>query len=172
MRPPHFLLIAVCSLVPAEALASWLQLNKSQGGYLFEALSKEEPFSFDVPGQSVRTSGGNGRAFARIDDVVVQVMRAPLPTAVAGGALDAHMASEVAYLQEAGAAISESAVCSRLTVPHREWMATLANGSTSTYLTILLKSHVLVVVLARDSATDPGALTTKLSALCGSLRAA
>ena len=172
MRAPHFLLLTAFSLVPSDALANWLQLNKSQGGYLFEAISKEEPFSFDVPGQSVQTSGEDGRAFAKIDNVLVQVMRAPFPAEPGGDALADHMASEVAYLREAGAAISESAVCSQLSVPHREWVATLANGSASTYLTIRLKEHVLVVVLARDSATSIGAVNTKLTALCGSLRAA
>ena len=166
------LLLLTLLCVPCVANAGWLQLNKSQTGFVFEGIAEGEPFSFDVPGDTYETYGEDGRAFVRIDDVLVQVMRLPISGNPGDDILGSHRASEVSYLQGVGAVVSDSAVCATLAIPHREWRATLSNGSTSTYLTLRTGDHVLVIVLAADAATTTRPVEAKLSALCGSLTAA
>jgi hypothetical protein len=159
-------LILLLMVAPSLALASWLELEKSESGYLFRGVAKGEHFSFEVPGNSVQTADDNGRAFVRIDEFVVQVTRVPLPTVPEVEVLDAQRDGEVAYLKDAGATIDQSNICAKLRVPHREWIAIMPDGAISTYLSVRLKFHVLLVVLSHNKGVSGG--DTKQGSICSS----
>lgn len=162
-----FLGCAVAAFCNEES--AWLQLNKSSQGFLFEGITNGELFSFDLPGKTVKTAKDNGRAYAMIDGVAVQLFRADRPAPNVDSALKAYRKSETAYLERAGGVLTESTICSELKVPHEEWGASLRSMPKSIYLVISLKDHLLVAALAgSDETVSKSIIEEKLAALCAS----
>ena len=169
MRISWLLLLALAS---APASATWLKMDKSQDGFLFTGAEEGEPFSFNVPGNEVRTAKDGDRAFAEIDGVVLQIFLSPTdhPGEIAG--LTHYATGEKKYLESAGATISESATCSMLEKPHQEWSAEIA-GNKSYYLTVNAGKRILVVVAVASKPEMPAStVTNALVAVCSSLTVA
>src|SRR4249919_2486169 len=93
-----FLLLAISTSTGATDAA--LQIIKSKDGFLFVGPKDEEKFSFDVPGQSIRTAEDDGRYFANIDGIMVQLTRYPINELPKGDPLIQHRKYETDYLKE------------------------------------------------------------------------
>lgn len=163
--------IALLALVAVPAFASGpLRINQSDTGFLFSGKADTTAYSFDVPGKSIRTSEGEGRIFATIDGVMVQLLRVPAVAGTESEALEAHRKTEVAYLEQHGAVISPSTICSALAIPHREWRAELKGVSTSTFLTIPIENTILVLVVAFNASSPPGLAEQQMAGICNTLK--
>ncbi|UUZ47004.1 hypothetical protein LP420_25725 [Massilia sp. B-10] len=161
------------ALVTLPALADVpLRIVKSDTGYLFTAQSKAAKatgYEFDVPGKAIRTSEGNGRIFAVIDGVMVQLLRVPAAM-TEDEALAAHRQTEVAYLEKNKAVIAESALCANLALPHAEWIAELKGVSSSRYLTVKIDDTILVLVVASNAKSPPGLAEQQLAGICSTFK--
>ena len=164
--------LLILTLASFPAAATWLKMDKSPNGFLFSGAEEGEPFSFNVPGSEVRTAKDGDRAFAEIDGVLLQIFLSPTARPGEAAGLASYAASEKMYLTSAGAAISESSVCSTLEKPYQEWSAQVA-GNTSYYLTVNAGKRILVVVaVASKPGTPPSAAIKTLAAVCSSLTVA
>jgi len=164
-------LIFAASLIAAQpifAADKWLQIYKSKSGFLFDGIAKTGKFSFDVPGDAIKTTEDNGRAFASIDNVVFQLFLFGSDSKLQ--TLAAHKKFEVDYLTSSGAMVTESSICKSLKLNHEEWRATAQNGAASYFVTIMLGNQILVVVAASDPELSSSA-TVKLAAACASFNA-
>jgi hypothetical protein len=155
--------VGVAVGVGADEGGSWLQLVKSKTGFRFEGVATDGKFSFDVPGESIRTSQDGDRAMADIDHVLVQVMRATPEADGVMSAVASYAAKEKAWVASAGATIAPSRLCESMSVAHEEWQATMPNGASSLFLVTPLGRDVIVV------ASDPAerkAARKKMRAVC------
>ena len=164
--------LLILTLASFPASATWLKMDKSQDGFLFSGAEEGEPFSFNVPGNEVRTAKDGDRAFAEIDGVLLQIFLSPTDHPGDAAGLSRYAEGEKAYLTSAGASIFESTTCSSLEKPHQEWSAQVA-GNTSHYLTVNAGKRILVVVaVASKAGTPPSAAINTLAAVCSSLTVA
>lgn len=155
----------------AAAGESWLQLDKSETGFLFRGIGEEAGYSFDVPGAAIRTAREGDRAFAEIDGVVLQVFKTARGKGDDAAALAAYRDSETAYLAGQGMKIADSDVCAAMTHPHREWRGTAPSGAVSWFLVLPLRRSLLVVAAAADPGQD-AAGRSKLAAACATFKPA
>ena len=152
--------------------AAWLKLDKSEDGFLFQGAEDGEPFSFNVPGSSVRTAKDGARAFAEIDGVLIQVMLAEIPLGADADPIGSFTASEQSYLEEVGASVTASSVCAASTVPHGEWASQLS-GNVTRYLVARAGRRLLVVTIVAAGPKAPdSAAADVLAAVCSSLKVA
>lgn len=167
-------LISLLALVALPAMADVpLRIVKSDTGYLFTAQSKAAKsggYEFDVPGKAIRTSEGNGRIFAAIDGVMVQLLRVPAPAGSEDEALAAHREKEAAYLEKNKAVIGPSTLCAGLAIPHAEWIAELKGVSTSRYLTVKIDDTILVLVVASNAKSPPGQADQQMTGICNTFK--
>lgn len=164
------LLIALLSCSAGLASGSWLQIIKSEKGFLFVGPQPEEKFSFDVVGSTIRTADDHGRIFAQVDETIVQVMLYPLAELPKGDPLAQHRKYETDYLKKAGASITPSHRCAKLALPHEEWVATMPGLSTTTFVTVRTRRSVLIVGVAREQSGSVVAANKKLDSICASLK--
>jgi hypothetical protein len=153
----------------ATSAEKWLTFFTAKGGYQFKGMRAGETWSFVVPGATIRTADDNGRSFADIDKVIVQVMTVPLSDFPKPDTLAKYRKYETDYLKEHGAALSVSNVCASMAIPHQEWKASNPGVSTSTYVTVATKKHILVLVVAFDKNASVMAADSKLRGICASL---
>jgi hypothetical protein len=73
-------------------------------------------------------------------------------------------------LAKAGVTVAASATCSSMKLPHREWKATYNMFTSSTYVSVATKTHILVLVVARTLGTSAGTADSKLRSACASLK--
>jgi hypothetical protein len=172
MNLSRFFPLLVLLALPARADVP-LRIVKSDTGYLFTAQSKAAKatgYEFDVPGKGIRTSEGNGRIFAAIDGVMVQLLRVPAPAGSEEEALAAHRQTEVAYLERNKAVIAESTLCANLALPHAEWIAELKDVSTSRYLTVKIDDTILVLVVASNAKSPAGQADQQMAGICSTFK--
>lgn len=164
------LLLAITTQASADE--SWLNIIKSEKGFLFVGPMEEKKFSFDIIGQSIRTTEDRGRVFAEIDGIIVQIMTYPTEDLPKGDALAQHKKYETDYQETTvGATVTSPNNCSMLVVPHREWTATLPGASTSQFLTVELQKSILVLVVAYNDPNQSAAAQLKFTSICSSLTA-
>ncbi|WP_155844806.1 hypothetical protein [Arenimonas oryziterrae] len=169
--PRNLILLSLLAIsMPLNAANSALQVTRSKDGFLFVGPKGEESFSFDVAGKTIRTADDDGRLFAEIDGILIQLTSYPIAELPEGDALTEHQKYETDYLKK-HTIISNSSVCSGLAIPHREWKATLSGVSTSTYLTIKLKRSILIVVVAVTDKDQAVIARQKLASICSKLKA-
>jgi hypothetical protein len=155
---------------PVASEENWLEIIKSENGFLFSGPGDNETFSFDVPGELIRTTEDSGRAFAAIDGAVVQVLRVPLSLFPGGDKLGEHEEYESKSLQASGVRVSPSAFCSKRSFPHREWRAELPGVSVSRYLTFPTKRSIIVVVVSANSESSAKVAKKQLEGICASIK--
>jgi hypothetical protein len=164
-------LLALVAL-PAQADVP-LRIVKSDTGYLFTAQSraaKATGYEFDVPGKAISISEGNGRIFAAIDGVMVQLLRVPAAAGSDEEALAVHRQTEVAFLERSKAVISESTLCADLALAHAEWIAEIKGVSTSRYLTVKMDDTILVLVVASNATSPVGQADQQMMGVCRTFR--
>ena len=152
------------------ASAAWLKLDKSADSFLFQGAEDGEPFSFNVPGTTVRTAKDGDRALAEIDGVLVQVMLVPIDVRAKRDAIEAFRISEQRYLAKAGSEIATSNICAQSSVAHAEWASKLG-GRISRYLVVKARKRLLVItVVASDDRLPESSAPQVLAAVCSSLK--
>ncbi|MGY3265543.1 hypothetical protein [Lysobacter sp. HA35] len=154
------------------ASAAWLKMDRSEGGFLFRGAEEGEPFSFNVPGTSVRTAKDGDRAFAEIDGALMQIMLLPIPSGAGVDPVQSFKASEQLYLERAGAVVVASEVCRASAVPHSEWGSKL-DGHVTYYLVTKAGERLLVItIVAADPKVPESAAPGVLAGVCSSLKVA
>jgi hypothetical protein len=158
-------LFALCGVVRAE---SWLEIIKSQNGFLFNGLGKGETFSFDVVGTTIKTRADGDRAFAKVDDVLIQVFKAKSAAKVKNNPLAAYKKSEMAYQQTIGMETSLSNHCVELSLPHEEWTSTITEKSRTVTLIFKLKKSILIIAVASEVSLPEDRFLEKVKSICSS----
>ena len=162
-----YLSLSVAGLVLAKGV--WLNISKTECGYLFKGAAKYDTWSFDITGSTIQTFEDRGRAFANIDGIILQILRTPIAALPEGEPLEQHYLYETNHLEKLGVLIEESNRCSGLNIPHKEWRAVIPGKSNSTYLTIYANHYILSVVVATETDFPTEQAITKLESLCMSL---
>ena len=173
MKRCSLFLIAMCAYVmPVLAADRWLDVVTSRTGYEFRGKSDNVAWTFDVPGRTIETTENRGRAFAHIDDVVVQVFTMRASQFAGENVLLGHRKYESDYLERMGAAVGPSNICALMAIPHQEWEVVPPKGAQtamrSVYLTFVAKHQVVIIAVAGEAAAEPEA-KRKLRAICSSL---
>lgn len=160
------------ALLPGSVASqeNWLEIVKSEDGFRFSAPAAQEKFSFNVPGEAIRTAEDSGRVFADIDGATIQILRVPLKLFPGKDKLAGHKEFESKSLEASGVHISPSEFCSQLLVPHQEWRAELPSISVSRYLTFQTKRSIIVIVVSASSESSAKVARHHLDAVCASLR--
>jgi hypothetical protein len=154
---------------PEDAGETWMSIYKTASGYRFEGATPEAPWSFEVEGESIRTADDNGRMFAKIDEVLVQVMRLSQAQLPGDDKLAAHRRHESDYLERAGLQVAPSSICGPLAIRHEEWLATMPGKSATRYLTVATGDSVLLVAVGNAGPTSSRESVRMLESICGSL---
>jgi hypothetical protein len=131
--------------------------------------AKVTEYSFDVPGQMIRTTEGEGRIFAAIDGVMVQLLRVPAMAGNEAESLAAHRKTEVEFLEKNGGVIAPSSVCAHFGTPHEEWKAEFKGKNVSTFLTVKIEDSILVLVVGSNAKSPKGQADRQLAGICETL---
>lgn len=166
------LLVLLALAGAAISAERWMTIFTAKGGYQFKGMVKGDAWAFVVPGGTIRTADDNGRMFADVDKVIVQAMtmrRTDFPTQ---DALASYRKYETEYLKGLGATITDSGICGSMTIPHQEWRAAgvpRAPGTTSTYIAVVTKASILIIIVAYDKNASVMSADSKLRGICASL---
>ena len=171
LRLAALLLLLSSMELSAQAVVneSWLEITKSESGFLFEGVAPEARFSVDIPGSRIKTAEDAGRAFADIDGVVFQFMKVPAQRDDPDKALKSHRREEEKFLREAGMTVGDSAKCQGLSMTHEEWEAVAPNGASSVFVTFATSASIVLIAVSAESGGEK-VRDEKLVAMCRGIK--
>jgi hypothetical protein len=145
---------------------TWLEVYRIGNGYLFRSEAPDDPWSFVVPAETMRTSDDNGRFFAQVDGTLLQMMRIAQSDFAGQAPLPAYRKHETDFLRGVGGTVLDSRECDA-GVPHEEWRMAL-KGKEMTVASFQTARSILVVSVSQ---AEPGAtdVLDKLHSVCDSV---
>lgn len=157
----------------------WLNIVKSEDGYLFKGHLGRASFSFDIPGDQIQIlqqqDAGEPPSMA-IDDIffsVLPIAKSEFPS-TSSDILVSYRKSEQLYekKQFRGAVASNLDVCKGTTLRHESWELQIraAKAPAQVYAAFQVGDNVMLISSAFTNAKEKKALLDKFSVLCQSFK--
>lgn len=174
-------LMVICALVfcAGQKADTWLNIVKSEDGYLFRGHLENTEFSFDIPGDQIhvaRQEESGDSAVTSIDDIffaVMPVRKSEFP-ATGPDFLSSYRKSEQQYQKRhfGRASLSDLDVCKGATLRHESWeLETLdLKAPAQVYMAVKAGNYVLVASSAFSNAGEKGKMLDKFSSFCKSFK--
>jgi hypothetical protein len=168
----------VCILLSSltQAGEPWLNIVKSENGFLFKGHLDGAPYSFDIPGSDIKVAGDNNRPMVLIDNVFFQIVRVKNSDFSPKGAevLDAHKAYEQKHLKDnfEGIKLKDVDVCKGSGLKHQYWTmeAPFSKTPNQVFVTIEVGNYVLMIGSAYKDEEQRKTMAGKFESLCKSFK--
>lgn len=159
-----------------EKSGPWLNIVKSENGFLFKGHLEGAPYSFDIPGNQIKVAGDNTRPMTLIDNVffqLVRVKKSDFPTKNTD-VLDAHKSYEQKHQKEnfEGITLRDNDFCKGSGLKHQYWVmeAPFSENLNQVFITVEVGNHVLMIGSAYKNEDQRKAVATKFESLCKSFK--
>jgi hypothetical protein len=158
----------------------WLNIVKSEHGFLFQGHLGRTAFSFDIPGDQIKVAeqkDPSDPARTSIDEIFFQVMpvkKSDFPS-TNSDLLTSYRKSEQKYQKEhfGPVVLSELDVCKGSPLKHQSWqLGTLdLKAPAQVFMAVKAGDHVIVISSAFANAEEKEGMLNKFSGFCKSFQA-